>query len=388
MTRKEFLKMCGLLGISIPFQSALTACSSDENIASGNFDGTVLIVGAGAAGLTAGYLLNQQGIDFQIVEASSVYGGRMKRTIDFTDFPIPLGAEWLHIEKDIFHEITNNPSIQVDIEMKPYDTAVDYALFEGSQVSLDDVGITIDQKFVNSSWFDFFEEYVVPSIRNKISFNEIVNSIDYSGDQVLIRTSNGEILADKVILTVPVKVLQNGAISFTPELPEDKLGAINDVTVWGGFKAFIEFSEKFYPAFTAFNILPEVAGQKLYYDASYGQNSDSHVLGLFTVGSGTLPYIDLSDSEVINYMLNELDGIFDNQASPNYIKHITQNWNNEPFINGAYVYDHEDWRRVRTLGESVNNKLFFAGTAYTDGNDWGSVHTAARSAINAINEML
>ena len=388
MTRKEFVKLCGLLGIGIPFQSVLAACKSDENVTASNFNGTVIIIGAGAAGLTAGHLLNQQGIDFQILEASSVYGGRMRRSMSFADFPIPMGAEWLHVGRGIFDETVNNSNIQVNIQTTPYDPNVDTVLFEGTEISLEDYGFTIDQKFINSSWFDFFEEYIVPSVEDKILFDQEVELIDYSGNQVLVKTSNSEFSADKVIITVPVKILQNGVITFTPELPSNKINAINSVTVWDGFKAFIEFSEKFYPTFTAFNIVPETAGQKLYYDAAYGQNSNRHILGLFTVGSGTLPYRALTDGELIDYMLNELDGIFDNQASSNYIKHISQNWNNEPHINGAYIVDHENWRSVRRLGKSVSNKLFFAGDAYTTGEDWSSVHTAARSAIRAVNEIL
>ena len=92
--------------------------------------------------------------------------------------------------------------------------------------------------------------------------------------------------------------------------------------------------------------------------------------------------------DLINYMLDELDQIYNGQASANYVKHIFQNWNAEPHINAAYLFDHEDWRRVRTLGTSVNDKLYFAGEAYTDGEDWGSVHTAARAAKRAVEEMV
>ncbi|MEM8762635.1 MAG: FAD-dependent oxidoreductase [Bacteroidota bacterium] len=388
MTRNEFIKICSLLGISLPYQSVLASCASDNTHSSTDFEGTVLIVGAGAAGMTAGYFLNQQGIDFQILEASAAYGGRMKSTLDFADFPIPLGAEWLHVERGVFDEIVNDSNIQVNTKTTPYNPNTDTALYEGQQVSMEDLGFTIDQKFISASWLDFFEEYVVPSIQNKISYNEIVESIDYSGESILVNTSSGEFQADKVIVSIPVKLLQNRAISFTPQLPDEKLDAINKVTVWDGFKAFIEFSQKFYPTAIGFDITPESAGQKLYYDAAYGQNSSQHVLGLFTVGSGTLPYRQLSDDALIAYMLNELDALFDGQASSNYVKHISQNWNEEPFANGAYVYDQENWRRVRTLGESVDNKLFFAGTAYTEGEDWSSVHTAARSAIRAVNELV
>ncbi len=380
--------MCALLGISIPMQCILAADRFSENYSSANFNGNVLIVGAGAAGLTAGYLLNQHGIDFKILEASSKLGGRMKINSDFVDFPIPLGAEWLHSEKSILGEIVNDSSVNIETETKPYDSNNDYGLYEGYKVSLKSLGFRIDQKFIGSSWLGFFEEYVVPSVEDKLEYNVIVESIDYSGKNVTVKTSHNDYIADTVILTVPIKILQNQSISFTPSLPDYKLKAINNVTVWDGFKAFIEFEEKFYPAAIGYKVKPRRAGQKLYYDAAYGQHTESHVLGLFTVGSGTLPYRNLPDDKLIKYMLNELDELFDGKASLNYVKHISQNWSAEPFINSAYVYDHENWLRMKALGKPVNDKLLFAGTDYTDGDDWGSVHTAARSAIKAVEQIL
>lgn len=386
MQRKEFLRLCALLGISIPMQPLLASCKSSD--APTNFQGSVLIIGAGAAGLTAGHLLQQRGIDYTILEASGAYGGRMKRTSSFVDFPIPLGAEWLHVEKGVLSEIVNNSSTQINVQTTPYDMNTDYALFNGQQISLSDVGFTIDQKFINSTWFDFFEEYIVPSVRDKIQLNQIVSSINYENNSVTVVANGQEFKADKIIVTVPVKALQNNAIDFTPSLPTNKLSALSSLKVWDGFKAFIEFTEKFYPAVIAYDIQPASDGQKLYYDASYGQNSNRHVLGLFSVGTGTLPYRNLSDVDLKNYMLNELDSMFNGAASRGYVKHISQNWNNEPFINGAYITDQENWRSVRTLGESVNGILYFAGCSYTNGEDWASVHTAARSAIRAVNEIL
>ncbi|MEM6803321.1 MAG: FAD-dependent oxidoreductase [Bacteroidota bacterium] len=214
-----------------------------------------------------------------------------------------------------------------------------------------------------------------------------VESIDYTEDKIQIKGSGQEFMADRVIITVPLKMLQKGSITFSPELPSSKKEAIAEATVWDGCKAFLEFSEKFYPAITAFGISPETAGQKIYYDAAYGQDTSQHILGLFAVGTAADPYVQLSDEELKNYMLQELDEIFDNRASASYVKHTFQNWNDEEFIQGAYLFDHEKWRRVRELGESVDNKLFFAGEAYTDGGDWGSVHAAARAARRVVDEL-
>lgn len=377
--------MCGLLGIGGPF---LTACGLSKNKRISSPPNKVIIIGAGAAGLSAAYLLNQAGIEVQVLEASDNYGGRMKRTLEFTDFPISLGAEWLHTKKEFLDKMINDPSVQLNSPTTPYNFKNDYAILEGKQISLKDLGFSIDQKFIGTSWFDFYEKYIVPSIKEKLLFKQVVNSVDYSGDQVLINTSDKSFTADKVILTVPVKLLQSKTVLFKPELPDAKKKAIEDITVWGGCKAFIEFSEQFYPSVTGFKISPETAGHKLYYDAAYGQNSKHHILGLIAVGAPSVPYRQASTSELISYMLNELDEIFDGKASAYYVKHIFQNWNKEPFANGAYVHYYEDWKNIRALGEPVANKLFFAGDAYTKGNEWSSVHSAARSAMVAVEQLI
>ena len=365
MTRIEYLKICGILGIALPFQGMLLSCSK-EDVNTKKFSGKVIIIGAGAGGLSAGYLLQQQGIDFEILEASAVYGGRMKININFADFPIPLGAEWLETNTAIFKEIVNDSAIPVSVETIPD---------------------TPDRKFVNSSWFSFFEEYIVPSISTKIVYNAIVQSIDYSGGQVAINTQNGQYLADKVIVSVPLKILQDGDISFLPSLPQDKLNAINSSTIWEGFKAFFEFSENFYDDEHEFEITPSTDGEKIYYNAAFGQSTNKNIVGLFVVGKPALDFTSLSDDALRDFILNELDGIYANQATPNYVKHITQNWDNEPFIKAGYLTDNADWRMVKKLGESVANKLYFAGGAYTDGEDWVSVHTAAQSAKVAVEEI-
>ena len=366
MTRSEFIQMCGLLGVALPFPVALSSCEKDEGDVI-NFTGKVMIIGAGAGGLSAGYFLQQQGVDFEILEASTIYGGRMKINSDFADFPIPLGSEWLETNTDIFQEIVNDPSISIGVETIPD---------------------APDRKFVNYSWFNFFEDYIVPSISNKIVYNSFVDSIDYRGDQVILNTQNKQYLADTVIISVPLKILQDGHVGFSPALPQDKLDAINNTTIWEGFKAFFEFSEKFYDDEYEFKIAPQSDGEKIYYNAAYGQNTDRHIIGLFVVGKPALDYIQRSEDDLKKVILEELDELYSKRATPAYVKHIVQNWNQEPFIKAGYMTDHADWRTVKKIGESVANKLYFAGGEYTDGEDWVSVHTAARSAKMTIEEIL
>jgi monoamine oxidase len=365
MTRKEFMKLCGILGMSLPISGPVFSCSEKKSPTPA-FNGKVIIIGAGAGGLSAGYLLQQQGIEFQILEASSRHGGRMKINTDFVDFPLPLGAEWIETEKEIFKEIVNDPGVPVNIETVADDP---------------------DLKFINYSWQQFFDTYIVPSIQSRITYDTPVQSIEYHGPQVVITTTSQEYRADKVVVSVPLKIMQDRTIDFLPDLPASRWNAIDQTTIWEGFKAFFEFSEKFYPEEYQFDIQPVEAGQKIYYNAAHGQATSRHILGLFAVGMPAKAYLSLSGEEIKQKILEELDTLFGGKASPHYLQHLYQNWNDEPFIRSGYMTDHADWRTVRELGKPVGDRLFFAGGPYTDGEDWVSVHAAARSARQAIREL-
>jgi monoamine oxidase len=210
---------------------------------------------------------------------------------------------------------------------------------------------------------------------------------DSANDKIIITAQNGQYTSDKVIVSVPLKILQDRDLLFTPKLPQYKIDAINSTTIWDGFKTFIEFSTKFYDDENVVKINTKTKGKKIYYNAAQDQKTSKHILGLFVVGEAAQAFTSLSDIELKAFILKELDAIYDNQASPNYIKHIAQNWTKEPFIKGGYMTDHADWKTVRELGKPIDNKLHFAGGAYTDGEDWVSIHAARRSARKAIEEL-
>lgn len=390
MTRGEFIKMCGLLGISLPFHSIITSCSKDEDDGPSSSSGSVLILGAGAAGMTAAYLLKRKGIDFQILEASSTYGGRMKQTTSFTDFPIPLGAEWLHGAHSNLDAIVDDSSVNVSTQTIGYNGSDPVGIYQNGMLTMDTVSNYIgsnfaDRKFINSTWFDFFETYVYPSISGKITYNTPIVSINSEGSKVVLKDNSGQTYqADRVIVTVPIKILQDGDISFTPPLSQAKQAALSQAKIWSGFKAFFKFSQNFYPAYLLFPEDDNADGDRAYYDAAYGQTTNDNIMGVFAVGKPAEAFQALSDTAFKDHILNDLDTIFNGQATPNYIDHITQNWNEEPYIKAAYLSDEASYQIPITMAQSIGNKVFFAGDTYTDGSSWGEVHTAARSARNLV----
>ena len=61
-----------------------------------DYSGKVIIIGAGASGLAAAKVLEKNNIDYTILEATNRYGGRLKKDTTLADFPIDIGAEWIH----------------------------------------------------------------------------------------------------------------------------------------------------------------------------------------------------------------------------------------------------------------------------------------------------
>lgn len=101
MKRRDFIKN-GLLATGT---AALTSCNKENKAGDpANFKGRVAIIGAGAAGLYAGYLLQQKGTDYIIYEASDRVGGRVRPLKGFADFEIELGAEEIHGKKSVWYD--------------------------------------------------------------------------------------------------------------------------------------------------------------------------------------------------------------------------------------------------------------------------------------------
>jgi monoamine oxidase len=70
-----------------------------------------LIIGAGAAGLAAGRTLHDAGHDILILEARDRIGGRAWTDHTFADFPVELGAEFIHGEHAITHDLVKQAGL-------------------------------------------------------------------------------------------------------------------------------------------------------------------------------------------------------------------------------------------------------------------------------------
>ncbi len=352
----------------------------------------ILIIGAGASGITAGHILAEKGIQFEILEATAVHGGRLKKSDALADFPIDLGGEWVHKWIKATPPLADsllqgkNPKFET-FQYRPQT----YSLWKYGRLWKMNFFRFLamnDDKFIDSTWFDFFDALVTPSLQARIHYNSPVHKIEYGDENVVVTTTSGEQFeADKVLVTVPITVLQREQITFEPPLPEEKITAINKEQMPDGLKVFIHFSERFYPDFLFIDsVLYNVGHAHGYYDATLGKKTNQHVLGLLVDGERATKITSLDDDDaIIKYVLDELDGIFDGQATQHYINHVVQNWSKEPFIQGTYSHRKSS---VETLAAPVADKVYFAGEAMNINGNTIAVHGASESSYLMLDKML
>lgn len=392
MTREDFIRKCAAMGVGIGLLPSLLTSCEPEDVLEVNFSGKVLIIGAGAAGLMAAYTCNQNNIDFEVIEATSVYGGRVKMTDTFADFPIDLGAEWLHTSPSVFSEMVNDASVEGQIEMIPYMLDTMYTWSDGS-LNRQNWASTFygEYKFLSTTWYQFFEQYIAPGILNKVVFDSPVNSIDYAGGEVVVTDTNGVTYrGDRLIVTVPLNILKNGSIGFDPPLPTSKTEALAKTDMPDGIKVFMKFSERFYPDILLVgNLLGGSNAEQIYYDAAFKKASNDNVMGLFTVGPDSSQFTSLStDQEIIDAVLAQLDTIFEGKASQFYQSHVIQNWSKEPYIGGSYSFGGDNYEElIAEISAPLDNKVFFAGEALNT-ESWATVHGAGLSGVAVAKSVL
>ena len=301
---------------------------------------TVLVVGAGAAGLTASYDLMRNGHNVTILEVNSFLGGRLRKLQGFADFPIDIGGEWMHdvMGPSILEEIVNDDSVKINVETTLYNPNP-IQVWDGTEFYAETFEWK-DYKFVNYTWFDFFQEYIAPS--SNIVYDCQVTWVDYSSSTVLTECEDGRSYqANKILVTVPVSILKEQIITFNPPLPDYKLKALTQVIMPPAMKLFLKFEEKFYvDAFAKEEEYTdeEETGERYFYDETWGQDSADHVLGMFMIGDPAERFRGQSSSEVVNTVLDELDVIFDGQASKTFDDAFYQDWNEEEHIKGLILF--------------------------------------------------
>ena len=164
--------------------------------------------------MAAAKVLEQNKIDYIILEATNRYGGRLKKDTTLADFPIDIGAEWLHSAPITLNKLKGKRGDKIDEALIPYHLDKT-ASWDGKEYTIDPhwqnnfmYSFLPESKFKETTWYDFVDENIAKTVKHNIEFNSPVNGIDYSGNNVIVKTKNGKTYeADRVLVTVSVGVV-------------------------------------------------------------------------------------------------------------------------------------------------------------------------------------
>jgi monoamine oxidase len=240
-------------------------------------------------------------------------------------------------------------------------------------------------------------------VTSNIHFSHVVKRIDYTGDKISIqgeqKTEGGSTpfseTFDRVVVTTPISVLQDGDIAFSPALPAEKSSALLRMGMDPTLRVILEFRLNFWNTDTALIYGGEKAPE--YFNAGAGRSQFIKTLSLTICGSKAEALAPLGN-DMVPVILEELDTVFDGKAAANIrrdvdsdqIVSVIHNWADVPYIRGGASYikpggSNED--RI-TLGQPIEQKVFFGGEATDGTGDAGTINGALLSAERVAAEVV
>ncbi|KAI3865121.1 hypothetical protein MKX03_024815 [Papaver bracteatum] len=193
---------------------------------------------------------------------------------------------------------------------------------------------------------------------------------------VKVMVENGKTLvADAVVISVPLGVLKAKHIEFEPRLPEWKEEAIAELGVGTENKIALHFDSIFWPNVEFLGVVAPTS-----YGCSYFLNlhkaTGRPVLVYMPAGRLAHDIGKMSDEAAANLAFLQLKKVFPDASEP--IQHLVSHWETDVNSLGSYSYDtvgkphgHDLYERLRI---PVDN-MFFAGEA-TSASYPGTVHGA------------
>ncbi|XP_007971784.2 lysine-specific histone demethylase 2 isoform X3 [Chlorocebus sabaeus] len=199
-----------------------------------------------------------------------------------------------------------------------------------------------------------------------------VQSVDYSGDEVQVTTTDGTgYSAQKVLVTVPLALLQKGAIQFNPPLSEKKMKAINSLGAGIIEKIALQFPYRFWDSKVQgadfFGHVPPSASKRGLFAVFYDMDPQKKHSVLMSViaGEAVASVRTLDDKQVLQQCMATLRELFKEQEVPDPTKYFVTRWSTDPWIQMAYsfVKTGGSGEAYDIIAEDIQGTIFFAGEA-------------------------
>ncbi len=220
-----------------------------------------------------------------------------------------------------------------------------------------------------------------------VRLSSVVRAVRQSPDGAAVELADGRVVtAAAVVVTVPLGVLQAGAITFEPPLGPDVLDAMGRLGMGVYDKVFLRFPERFWgDDWVVRQQGPAGVDWHSWYDMS--RVTGEPVLAALVGGAGARRIESLPDALVVDEAVTALRRMFGPSIPQPDAVRITR-WAADPFARGSYSYLHvgaspDD----HDLLGSPSGRVQLAGEA-TWGDDPATVHGALLSGLRAAGRLL
>jgi monoamine oxidase len=219
----------------------------------------------------------------------------------------------------------------------------------------------------------------------QVEFGAAVHELKWPpSDGIRVRTESGRSAAAKAaVITVPLAVLKNGSIKFSPGLPPGKLRALELLGAGAITKMLLKFRRPFWPSeLERFStpLLPRFGWR-----AGFLRPDEEPVLTIYTGGSTARRLNELGATKAVSAVLADLTRIFKLSAEPELEAARFLDWSAEPTIRMGYSFVRPGGAGARDRLASPTPPLFWAGEA-TNAVRPATVHGALESGVRAARE--
>ena len=409
----------------------------------------VVIIGAGSAGLAAAKELNRQGLSFIVLEASHRIGGRAYSEELAPDVWFDLGCAYLLTGTDAKNQIDeSNPFIDYAknqgkvVERYSYDEhyiyngkslddnasherekffsdcedAIKCSAENGDDHALSDIidlenpylipyndvmAVTapkdIDEISVADTYHGVgdYEDYITPNGYGnivaqwgsdvKVSLNTKVETVDWSGKEVVVETAKGSIRARCLISTVSNGILAAQHINFKPQLPDWKMDAIQGITMGAENKIGVHFTEDIFGPI-------ESGHYQSWTDDAQGAYIEvnlmsSNVVSVFMGGRFSQWMEKQGQQAGHEFAVDKIADIFGSDIRKSVGRSVVTAWDTDPWTLGSYACALPgQYYQREPLRLPIDDKLFFAGEATARAH--GTCNGAYWSGVRAAQEVI
>ncbi len=234
--------------------------------------------------------------------------------------------------------------------------------------------------------FRVITEYLARDL--SVELEQVVQQIDWNQSPVRVVTDKTEFLADQVLITAPLGVLQAGSLRFVPELPAAKRGAIAKLGMGVLNKCYLRFPQAFWSTDVDWlEYIPEQHGAWTEW-VSLMRVANLPVLLGFNAGDRGREIESWSDQDIVASAMQTLRTIFGENIPEPLDFQITR-WASDPFARGSYSFNPVGAMPAmrQELAKPVGKRLFFAGEA-SERDYFSTAHGAYLSGLRAAKEIL